>query len=46
MMKMGKTILDTVNDVSRVATGETLERFDTNGSPIIREEVKLTSKKR
>ena len=45
-MKMGNTILDTVNDVSRVATGETLERFDTNGSPIIREEVKLTSKKK
>jgi hypothetical protein len=44
MMDMENTILDAVNEVGCVATGEALKRFDTNGSPIIREGVKLTSK--
>ena len=44
MMEMESSILDAVNDVGCVATGEALKRFDTNGNPIIREGVKLTSK--
>jgi hypothetical protein len=44
MMEMENTILDAVNDVGCVATGEALKRFDTNGQPIIKEGVKLTSK--
>lgn len=44
MLEMENTILDAVNDVGCVATGEALKRFDTNGRPIIREGVKLTSK--
>ena len=34
MMEMENTILDAVNDVGCVATGQALKRFDTNGSPI------------
>jgi hypothetical protein len=34
---MENTILDAVNDVGCVATGEALKRFDTDGLPIIRE---------
>lgn len=44
MMEMENTILDAVNDVGCVATGQALKRFDTNGSPITVEGVKLTSK--
>ncbi|CAC9507855.1 hypothetical protein [uncultured Gammaproteobacteria bacterium] len=44
MMKMENMILDAVNDVGCVATGEALKRFDTDGLPIIREGVKLTSR--
>ena len=44
MMEMENTILDALNDVGCVATGEALKRFDTNGRPIIRDGVKLTSK--
>ena len=39
MMKMENMILDAVNDVECVATGEALKRFDTDGLPIIREGV-------
>ncbi len=31
MLEMENTILDAVNDVGCVATGEALKRFDTNG---------------
>lgn len=44
MMKMENMILDAVNDVGCVATGEALKLFDTDGSPIIREDIKLTSR--
>jgi hypothetical protein len=44
MMEMENTILDAVNDVGCTATGVALKRFDTDGSPIIREGVKLTSR--
>jgi len=44
MMEMENTILDAVNDVGCMATGEALKRFDTSGSPIIREGIKLTAK--
>jgi hypothetical protein len=44
MMEMESTILDAVNDVGCAATGEALKRFDTNGSPIFKEGIKLTCK--
>ncbi|MCK5355570.1 MAG: ISKra4 family transposase [Methyloprofundus sp.] len=44
MMEMENTILDAVNSVGCVATGEALKSFDTKGAPIIKEGVKLTSK--
>lgn len=44
MMEMENTILDAVNDVGCVATGVALKRFDTNGSPIIREGVKMAAR--
>ncbi len=44
MMEMENTILNAVNDVGCVATGIALKRFDTDGSPIIREGIKLTSR--
>lgn len=44
MMEMENTILDGVNEVGCIATGVALKRFDTDGSPIIREGVKLTSR--
>lgn len=44
MMEMENTILDAVNDVGCVATGEALKRFDTDGNPVIKEGIKLTSK--
>ena len=44
MMEMENIILDAVNDVGCVATGVALKRFDTNGSPIIRDGTKLTSR--
>lgn len=44
MMKMENMILDAVNDVGCVATGEALKCFDTDGSPIIKEDTKLTSR--
>ena len=44
MMRMENMILDAVNDVGCVATGEALKLFDTDGSPIIREDTKLTSR--
>jgi len=37
MLEMENTILNAVNDVGCVATGIALERFDTEGLPIIRE---------
>ena len=40
MMKMENMILDAVNDVGCVATGEALKCFDTDGSPIIKEGTK------
>ena len=43
-MTMENTILDAVNDVGCIATGIALKRFDTDGSPIIREGIKLTSR--
>ncbi|TXL15556.1 hypothetical protein BMR04_11510 [Methylococcaceae bacterium HT3] len=43
-MKMENMILDAVNDVGCVATGEALKCFDTDGSPIIKEDTKLTSR--
>ena len=46
MMEMENTILDAVNSVGCIATGEALKCFDTKGTPIIREGVKLTSKNR
>ncbi|MCK5190049.1 MAG: ISKra4 family transposase [Methylococcales bacterium] len=44
MMEMENKILDGVNEVGSLATGEALKRFDTDGSPIVREGVKLTSR--
>lgn len=44
MMAMENTILNAVNAVGCIATGVALKRFDTDGSPIIREGVKLTSR--
>ena len=44
MMEMENTILDAVNSVGCIATGEALRSFDTKGEPIIKEGVKLTSK--
>jgi hypothetical protein len=44
MLEMENTILNAVNDVGCVATGIALERFDTEGLPIIREGIKLTAR--
>lgn len=44
MMEMENSILDAVNNVGTVSTGVALKRFDTDGSPIMIENVKYTSK--
>ena len=43
-MAMEDTILNAVNDVGCAATGIALKRFDTDGSPIIRDGIKQTSR--
>ena len=44
MFEMENSILDAVNDMGCAATGEALKRFDTDGSPVIMNGIKLTSK--
>ena len=44
MLEMENSILDAVNDMGSAATGEALKRFDTDGSAIILNGIKLTSK--
>jgi hypothetical protein len=44
MMEMENRILDAVNEVGCVATGEALKRFDSDGSPIMMSGVKWTAK--
>jgi hypothetical protein len=44
MMEMETRILDAVNEVGCVATGEALKRFDSDGSPIMMSGVKWTVK--
>jgi hypothetical protein len=43
-MEMENTILEVVNEIGNKATEEALKRFDTDGSPIIKNEVKLTAR--
>ena len=43
-MEMETRILDAVNEVGCVATGEALKRFDSDGSPIMMSGVKWTVK--
>jgi len=43
-MEMEDSILDAYNAMGRAATGEALKQFDTDGSPIVLGEVKMTSK--
>lgn len=44
MLGMENAILDAVNDLGCAVTGEALKRFDTDGSPIMLNGIKLTSK--
>jgi len=44
MMEMENDILDGINEVGCLATGEALKRFDTEGQPIIRNGEKYTAK--
>lgn len=44
LMEMENTILEVVNEIGNKATEEALKRFDTDGSPIIKNEVKLTAR--
>ncbi len=44
MLEMENSILDAVNDMGCAATSEALKRFDTDGSPIMLNGIKLTSK--
>ena len=45
LIEMENTILDATNEIGCLATGGgALKRFDSNGSPIIREGVKWTAK--
>lgn len=44
MLEMENIILDAVNKVGCIGTEEALKHFDTNGSPLIREGVKWTSR--
>ena len=46
MLSVEEGILDATNQVGNLATGEALERFDTDGNPIQIAEVKMTSKGR
>ena len=46
MLSMEDAILEATNQVGTVATGEALERFDTDGNPIRVGDVKMTSKGR
>jgi hypothetical protein len=43
-LEMENTILDATNEIGCLATGATLKRFDSNGSPIIKEGIKWTAK--
>lgn len=45
MIQSERFIQDALNEAGNVATGELLSRFDTDGSPIIMGNIKLTSKK-
>ena len=44
LMEMENSILDAVNDIGNQATGMALKRFDTDGSAIIKDGVKWTSR--
>ena len=46
ILEMENSILDAVNDMGCAATGEALKRFDTDGSPVMLNGIKLTSKKK
>ena len=45
MMQMEETIQDALNEAGILATGKALEQFDTDGSPIILGNTKLTARK-
>jgi len=44
LMDMEKSILDATNQVGNQATSEALKRFDTDGSPIIKDGIKWTAR--
>jgi hypothetical protein len=44
MLESEESILTAVNEVGALATGEAIEQFDTNGSPIIKDRKNWTSK--
>ena len=44
LIEMENIILDATNEIGCLATGAALKRFDSNGSPIVREGVKWTAK--
>lgn len=44
MIEMENAVLDAVNEVGCIATGEALKHFDTNGLPLIKDGVKWTSR--
>ena len=44
LIEMENTILDATNGIGCLATAAALKRFDSNGSPIIREGIKWTAK--
>jgi hypothetical protein len=44
MLDSERAILDAVNEVGKIATHNLLERFDTNGQPIVMGPVSMTSK--
>jgi hypothetical protein len=45
MMHMEETIQDALNEAGQLATGKALEQFDTDGSPIILGNTKLTARR-
>ena len=44
MMDMENNVLNAVNEVGCIATGEALKQFDTNGMPLIKEGSKWTKR--
>jgi hypothetical protein len=44
LMEMENTILDATNEIGCLATAAALKRFDSNGSPLLKEGIKWTAK--